>query len=163
MQSQSIRGALFVLLVVALCWIPGVVRGQPITEVTVIYGGSSGIQAPTGFTKIPRDLNSGAGGDYVYVCYKRGVGAPITGLYVTKGWVTPNVPEHCTIVPVDLNRTVGGDYIYLWYTKDPSCAVVDDLIVLFNNEAVPDGYTKINYDLNRNAGGDFIYFCYRDR
>jgi hypothetical protein len=131
----------------------------PISEVMVIYGGS-GVQPPAGWEKIPRDLNAGAGGDYIYACYKRGVGAPITNLYVTNGYHPP-VSERCTIIPVDLNRHAGGDYIYLWYTKDPDCAVVDDVVVLFNNEATPAGYTKINYDLNRNAGGEYIYFAFR--
>jgi len=137
------------------------VAQAPISEVTVIYGGSSGIQAPAGWVKIGRDLNAGAGGDYIYVCYKKGVGAPITGLYVTTGY-HPSTAELCTIIPVDLNRNAGGDYIYLWYTKDPNCEVVNDIVVIFGENApAPAGYTKINYDLNRNAGGEYIYLCYR--
>lgn len=160
MQRRRSRNAMGVLLIAILFAGVSTADAQgPISEVAVIYGGS-GVQPPAGWVKIGRDLNAGAGGDYIYVCYKRGVGAPITGLYVTNGYHPP-VNEHCTIILVDLNRNAGGDFIYLWYTKDPDCAVVDDVVVVFNNEKTPAGYTKINYDLNRNAGGEYIYFCYR--
>ena len=154
--------AMAALLASGLCVSAGTVAAQvPISEVTVIYGGSSGIQAPAGFTKIPRDLNAGAGGDYMYLCYKKGVGAPITGFWVTTGY-HPSVAQKCTIIPVDLNRNAGGDYIYLWYTKDPDCAVVNDVVIIFGkNASAPAGYTKINFDLNRDAGGEYIYLCYR--
>jgi len=84
-----------------------------VSEVTVIYGGSSSIQAPEGYTKINVDLNMGSGGDFIYVCYKKGVGAPITGLAVTLGGGAPPTDAVYTRINVDLNRNAGGDYIWL--------------------------------------------------
>jgi len=163
MQTKFTRSTLGALLFVAILVVAGAASGQDtISEVMVIYGGSSGIQPPAGWVKVSGELNAGAGGDYIYVCYKKGVGAPITGLYVTIGSGHPNVSDKCTIIPVDLNRHAGGDYIYLWTTKDPKCAVVTDIKIIFGEGAHPPaGYTKINLDLNRNAGGAYIYLCYR--
>ncbi|TGE15184.1 hypothetical protein [Hymenobacter elongatus] len=50
--------------------------GNPI-EVGVLYGSSSSVAPPAGWVKVDAsngqgvDLNKGAGGDYVYFCYKR--------------------------------------------------------------------------------------------
>lgn len=45
--------------------------GAPIAEVGVLTGNSSTISCPAGWTRIDQDLNQGAGGDYVYFCYRR--------------------------------------------------------------------------------------------
>lgn len=45
--------------------------GNPIKEVGILSGSSSSIQPPTGWTKVPSDLNENAGGDYIYFCYKK--------------------------------------------------------------------------------------------
>jgi hypothetical protein len=42
-----------------------------IKEVGVIAGNSSNIFPPSGWLRDPNDLNEGAGGDYIYLCYKR--------------------------------------------------------------------------------------------
>jgi hypothetical protein len=44
-----------------------VVEVQCIDSLVVIYGKDT--QPPAGYTKIPQDLNEGAGGDFIYVCY----------------------------------------------------------------------------------------------
>jgi len=153
-----------ILLAFAACLLvagPGWAQGN-ISEVTVIRGSSSNIQPPAGFTRINADLNANAGGDYIFVCYKRGVGAPITGLCVTLGGGAPLPDAKYTKINVDLNAGAGGDYIYLWTTKDPDCAAVDDIIVQFGkNSRPPAGYTWIGVDLNRNAGGQYIWLSYR--
>ena len=131
-----------------------------ISEVAVIFGSSSSIKAPAGFTKVDVDLNSGAGGDYIYVCYKKGVGAPITGLAITFGGHVPSPEYTWTKIDVDLNRHAGGEFIFLWYTKDPACSTIGNIIILLDSQATPDGYTKIPWDLNRGAGGAFIYLAY---
>ena len=51
-----------------------------VTDVQVIYG--QGAPAPPGYVKISQDLNQGAGGEYVYLCYKKSYDQPITGLNV---------------------------------------------------------------------------------
>lgn len=134
---------------------------ETISEVIVIRGGSAGIQPPAGYVKVNADLNAGAGGDYIYVCYKKGVGAPITGLYVTIDSGSPPTDPRYTRIDVDLNDGAGGDYIYLWTTKDPDCAAIDDIIVQFGkNSRPPAGYTWIGVDLNRNAGGQYIWLSF---
>jgi hypothetical protein len=44
---------------------------SPIMEVGVIAGGSSSIAPPLGWKKVPQDLNQGAGGDYIYFCFRK--------------------------------------------------------------------------------------------
>lgn len=45
--------------------------GAPIKEVGVLAGNSNQIQPPAGWTRNNQDLNENAGGDYIYLCYKR--------------------------------------------------------------------------------------------
>ncbi|MGK4580731.1 hypothetical protein [Kitasatospora sp. HPMI-4] len=42
-------------------------RGSPIEELTVIWSSSENPPVPSGYRKLPQDLNEGAGGDYVYL------------------------------------------------------------------------------------------------
>jgi hypothetical protein len=133
---------------------------ENISEVTVIYGGSAGIQCPAGYTKVNVDLNRNAGGDYIYVCYKKGLGAPVTRLAVTYNNDSPPLEYAWTRINVDLNRGAGGDFVWLWYTKDPDCTVVDDILVQLNNSTFPEGYIGDPHDMNYGVGGDFIYIGY---
>lgn len=152
------RLQLWPLLLVA--FLPLVATAQTtISEVTVIAGGSWGIQPPDGWTKIPVDLNRNAGGAYIFACYKKGVGAPITGLTVVIGQDSMP-PVGWERINVDLNQGAGGNYLWLCTTRDPSCATVKDMVVLLGDAATPPGYYKIPVDLNRNAGGDYIYLAY---
>jgi hypothetical protein len=49
----------------------GVVNYHPgFTEIGVLSGNSDTIMPPTGWIKYPADLNEGAGGDYIYFCYR---------------------------------------------------------------------------------------------
>ena len=43
----------------------------PFHEIGVLSGNSDQIQPPAGWIKAPNDLNEGAGGDYIYFCYKQ--------------------------------------------------------------------------------------------
>lgn len=160
---KSMKGVSILFVFAACLVMAGAGWAQEIiSEVIVIRGSSSGIQPPAGYVKVNADLNAGAGGDYIYVCYKKGVGAPITGLYVTLDSGSPPPNPKYTRINVDLNDGAGGDYIYLWTTKDPDCAAIDDMIVQFGkNSRPPAGYTWIGVDLNRNAGGQYIWLSYR--
>ena len=158
-----------------LLWPTAARAEDAITELTVIYGGSSGIQCPAGFTKYPVDLNQGDGGDFIYLCYKRGVGAPVTDIdvSVSRNAVT-QAPDGWTLIPVDLNRNAGGYFLYLYYTKDPGrasdpakepeCRTVRDIIVLQGAAATPAGYVKLEQDLNRGTDktGDVLFFAYKE-
>ena len=151
------------LAIAASCLVmAGFARAQEtISEVTVIRGGS-GVQPPAGWVRVNADLNAGAGGDYIYLCYKKGVGAPITGLCVTLNSQAPPPDPRYTRINVDLNDGAGGDYIWLWTTKDPDCASIKDVLIQFGkNSRPPAGYTWIGVDLNRDAGGEYIWLSYR--
>jgi hypothetical protein len=162
-------------VLLALLW-PTAARAQDaITELTVIYGGSSGIQCPTSFTKYGVDLNQGAGGDFIYLCYKRGIGAPVTGIGVSLSRdPVSQAPDGWTLVPVDLNRNAGGFYAYLYYTKypgqaddparEPDCRTVRDIVVVQSSAPAPAGYTTLEYDLNRGTDkrGDVLFFAYKE-
>ena len=161
--SRTCPPVFLIILTVLLLMVmlPAIVSAQDIiSEIRIIYGSSSSIAAPAGFTKVNTDLNRYAGGNYIYLCYKRGVGTPITGICVTVNSGAPPSGSNWTRIGVDLNRRAGGSYIYLWYTHDPSCAAIHDITVLINSAGTPAGYTKISTDLNRRAGGSYLYFAY---
>ncbi len=90
---------------------PGV--GGPITGLHVVEGNNA--PPPPGWGRIDTDLNHQAGGAYLYLCYQRGGGAPITDIFVSMG--DGNMPPGWQKIPVDLNKGAGGDYLYLWYKK----------------------------------------------
>ena len=48
------------------------VRKAFITDITIIYGDAQ-VEAPAGFTKIDVDINFGASGTFVYLCYQKGI------------------------------------------------------------------------------------------
>ena len=54
------------------------------SDVKVISGGNASIRPPDGYTRIDVDLNAGAGGKYIYLCYQNGGRADaIRGLQVS--------------------------------------------------------------------------------
>ena len=97
-------------------------NSRPITDVTVIQGDSASIRPPSGYTKLPEDLNENASGDYIFLCYRRGSGVPVADIV----FQSTNDNDQDTPVlegdryirdNVDLNDNAGGDYIYLYYLK----------------------------------------------
>ena len=140
--------------------------GPRITDVRVIHGGNSDIPPDLGFTKINQDLNQGAGGEYIYVTYKRELaGDPIMDLQVVYGGSSNvRVPEGYEKIDVDLNKGAGGQFIYLCKTRKPIPGLerITDLAVVAGSKSsvqAPAGFQKINIDLNKGAGGKFIYLC----
>lgn len=98
-----------------------------ITGLAMVDG--SGSTAPSGFTKMGLDLNKGAGGDYVYLCYKKGLAKDsaslanaVSGLQILDGQGAP--PFNWEFVvwsgsnnAADCNAGAGGDYIYVEFTR----------------------------------------------
>ena len=121
-----------------------------------------------GFLKIDPDLNKGAGGEYIYLWYKRSndVAAAITGLFVCDD-EQPNPPLLYFHVPgkdgrkVDLNKGSGGKYIWLTYTKDRDAGKPLIDIAIAESDAPTPEFEKLNYDLNKGAGGKYIYVYFR--
>ena len=133
-----------------------------------------------GWTAIKKDLNDGAGGDYIYLLYKTpnslgNSGTPITDIYIKTGKNPPAdlILDGRTYHLVsytgsadfeeskgDLNRGAGGDYIHLYYTREAMPGNTAITNIEFNSTQKgglgADGST-IGYDLNEGAGGDYIY------
>lgn len=91
----------------------------------IVVGGSSDGAAraacPAGWTRVPVDLNQGAGGRWIYLCYSTaGTRAPVVGLalsFSNDSTSTNAGPAVATRLDVDLNAGAGGDWIFLWYTR----------------------------------------------
>ena len=79
------------------------------------------------YTIIPKDLNKGSGGKYIYLYYTHedGAGKPITGIqYQLNNTFQYKNADGYEVVRsktggdgMDFNKSVGGDYIYLWFTR----------------------------------------------
>lgn len=142
-----------------------------ITGLYVIYGSSSNIQCDKGYpgvyTRVDVDLNKGAGGDYIYLCFTRNPdwpGTPVTDIYVWSGnSANPYFPLGYILLNVDLNKGAGGKHIYLSYSTSGQRAItgIDAIHGHSRNIPVRPGWTKDNQDLNEGAGGSFIYFIYK--
>ena len=151
--------------------------------------GSTGINdckaALSGHTIIDRDLNDGAGGDYVYMGYKTTTDPTkaITGIVFCVGGSPPDSITYdgatFNLVGgkneantakeggyIDLNASAGGDYIYMYVTRDPNYnAPLTEIIV--NESQLTAGYNDGNntsgklIDLNQDAGGKYLYLHYK--
>jgi len=73
-----------------------------------------------GYTLVDKDLNQGAGGDFIYLGYKKEENGkkPITDLCIS--YDNDRKPEKngFTRINVDLNAGAGGKFVYLWYSRN---------------------------------------------
>jgi hypothetical protein len=138
-----------------------------ITNLQITSEGSAGNRCPSSMKWIDQDLNKGAGGDYIYLCYsKGGTNTPITDLQVTSSGGSGN---RCGVgwewYPQDLNKGAGGDYIYLCSRRDGQQPIKD---ITFTSSGKAgnrclSGWNWIDKDLNkgtRKSGDPYIYLCY---
>ena len=130
----------------------------------MIYGQYS--SPPAGYSKIDVDLNKGAKGEYIYLCFKKGDNEKeaITGMnVVADGSKDFSIQSSYTKVNQDLNKGAGGKYIYLVYTKNPDLPPIQDVTVINgSDESIfpPSDWVRISQDCNAKAGGKYIYICY---
>jgi hypothetical protein len=96
---------------------------EPITDIYIATGDNSSPPIPDGYLKIDKDLNEGAGGKYIYLCYTRNPGKaekglPIRSVCVVGGntYATP-APYGFVKIETDLNQGAGGDFIFLCYSR----------------------------------------------
>lgn len=96
---------------------------SPITDLDIVVGSSekdAKSKLKPGFILDPQDLNEGAGGKYVYLCYsKNKANDPVRSIQIIQGssaQIPP--PEDYIKIPVDLNAGSGGKYIYLFYSRN---------------------------------------------
>ena len=142
-----------------------------IDALAIIYGDKSDIPAPPGYVKIPQDLNEGAKGKYIYLCYHAtSATAHEKPCFVDIRFVSGNHPDipappGYTKIDVDLNKDAGGDFIYLCYETAPydAAAAIESVVIISGDDPdipAPYGYIKIQQDLNAGAHGKYIYLCY---
>ncbi|GMF48037.1 unnamed protein product [Phytophthora fragariaefolia] len=158
-----------------------------ISEVAVVAGDVN-VPAPSGFTKLPGDLNYSASGDYVYLCVKRGGPRALTQLHVLfkqlgdqnssdatasieKGAYSPE-----KVVDTDCNSggaagdgsgtcvRIGYDSVQLMgNTEQLDTLAITDIAVVAGNEpySSPD-YVKVSRNLNEGtSGAQTIFLWYR--
>jgi MAC/Perforin domain len=104
----------------------------PLAEIATIdeSDGETLAKLPDGFVKINHDLNHGAGGDYIYLAYRRRDTISdklITGLRVNSAYsMGTNSGNQWNVVtqgyysssPQDMAEGAGGSTIYLYFTDD---------------------------------------------
>lgn len=143
-----------------------------IVDVAVIAGKNAHIEPPEGYEKVSDDLNKGAGGYYIYACFKSASSleiaaqrmSPVVDLAVIMD--KEPVPHGFDKIPVDLNKEAKGKYIYLCTRSaepgTPDVGIKDIKIITGSHAGLtkPFGYKQLPQDLNAGAGGDFIYLCY---
>lgn len=138
-----------------------------ITGLTVLRGNQ---QTPEGWIKIARDLNAGAGGEFLYFAYEiDGPNMPITNIkFIVEGGNgdEKDLPPFYRLIPVDLNEgtTIKGKSIHAAYTTHPEeGAPIDALNVVVSLTPNPEPskpWRRYDTDLNAGAGGRFIYLNY---
>jgi hypothetical protein len=136
---------------------------------------------PDGYIDI--DLNNRAGGDYVYLGYRRVAKAKdaLTDLVIFEG-KNPALSKRITIggttvkytlvSDIDLNKDAGGKYLYLYATDstktgnyitnlkvgyDPESYLKCDVERTTVKRAEGTTITEENIDINKDAGGDYLY------
>ncbi len=139
-----------------------------ITGLTVVYGKDA--SAPSGYTMIKKDLNKGAGGDYIYLCSSTvpDLGPPITAIQVAASDKSynddPSVkPDGYTLVLDDLNKGAKGKYIYVSYATGTNSLPITGVNVISGdtrNIWPPKDFVRVDQDLNEDVHGKYIYVCY---
>lgn len=139
-----------------------------ITDLYILFGKNS--PCPTGYIKVPVDLNRDAGGDDIYLCYSRmpSQKKPITGVEILIN--NKKLPENYEWVnnsinkgkgPCDLNKDAGGDDVYMTVCrKDKDQPLTRASINIGKSTKANPGWIQIQKDLNSGAGGNFLYFTY---
>jgi len=141
-----------------------------VNDIKVITTTQSDIQPSTGYTKISYDLNAGAGGDFIYLCYHnesyRSVGYNkncITDIKII--YDNEPTPPGYTKLPQDLNKGANGRFVYLCFRSAPydNISAIKDISVIGGDNPdifPPYGFEKVPGDLNAGAGGQCVYVCY---
>ena len=89
----------------------------PITGINVFAASSEDFPIQSGYSKVPGDLNKGAGGKYIYVCYTKDESLPpICDVTVIYGANRDTYPDAQYVrIDQDCNEGSGGKYIYICY------------------------------------------------
>ena len=148
--------------------------GEPIRDITITHGTSRNITPAPNWVQIQQDLNKGAGGDFLYVQYRKQEVQPITDLFLKTGGINEPCELGYETVSMDLNQGSGGTYIHLCAARIKEHQPIYDIQVRsysiptdfpglsgYHNvasSASPDG--SVAQDLNSGSGGKYIYMYY---
>ena len=117
-----------------------------------------------GYERINVDLNAGAGGDYIYLWYKKTTDESKALRDIKFSYGKNSTINGYEKNYHDLNAGAGGDYIYLWTnSSDTSKNPISDILVVTGKNAdLPSGYSygmsgTERAELNKGAGGYYIY------
>ena len=130
-----------------------------VTGLDVIYGQE---KAPDkGYHKIPVDLNKGAGGEYVFICYSTSeetAGPPITNIQVFASKSKDfEIQEGYEKITKDLNKGAGGLFIYLCYTTSVVFPPITAIYVIQgpNHRTFPATVEWVRINQNCSEGARF--------
>ena len=161
------------LLIAAVTGMTGAVYTDFFTDV-MVAGGSKEDRWHEGWQSYDQDLNKGAGGDYIYLLYKKATTATPASGFITDFKIVDNAnpPEqftedgivwqlcpytggaHFKSMKGDLNSNAGGASLHLYYTRTD----FDDKRVVtgvsFNSTRTG---SVSETDLNKGAGGSDIF------
>ena len=142
---------------------------EPIRDIKIIFG--EGAEPPWEYLKIPVDLNLGAGGEFIYLCFTRDEKIepnlpPITDIITVKG--TNNPPQGYTKINKDLNQGIGAwppprtsmNPIYLCFERLWNKPPLLDILIQatkYEGQNTPSEYKKLPLDLNQGVHGNYIY------
>ena len=133
---------------------------------------------PSGYILVEKDLNAGAKGDYIYLCYKLGEGksgaitncvmeetkkprSPASNIDMRNKGVWSKYYRH----GMDLNKGAGGNYIYLYDTIDTRFSPIKLIEIVFGDEKIASEDWEVIFwagsnqaaDCNKSVGGKYIY------
>ncbi|XP_063757576.1 uncharacterized protein LOC134876535 [Eleginops maclovinus] len=122
-----------------------------------------------GYTKIPKDLNTGTTGDPIYLWYLQGTtayDAPIMEIDVTKQapGEAQKFSQDWERLACDLNRGTGGDRIYAFVKREKQtyiCNVTATDSYASDMQLFNDGYIRVDEDANKGSGGAPVFIWYR--
>lgn len=138
-----------------------------IHKLDIISGNNPDIEhSKSSFIKCPVDLNEGAKGEFIYLCYEektfdyQNPQDAVTDIMIL--FNNQPCPSGYEKLHTDLNKGAGGDYIHLCYKKEPY-----DVNTAIKKIFVESGDSsnfksrkdtnRVDGDLNRGAKGKFVY------
>ncbi|XP_037830480.1 uncharacterized protein LOC112451418 [Kryptolebias marmoratus] len=115
--------------------------------------------------KIPYNLNEEAGGNTIYLWFRRDDRPGITRIQLSYDHDTSLglIDAGYTKVNKNLNEGAGGDNIYLWYhsgSSESEVPIIDLNVTTEPSDAamqMAEGWEPLTCNLNRNAGGKWIH------
>jgi hypothetical protein len=135
-----------------------------VTDLMVLEGRDA--KPPSGWKKIDKDLNAGAGGTYLYFAYETGDSLERALKHIEFLGQGQPVPYRYTKIDVDLNKGAHGKYLYAAFTRDPHSIegslepILDLDVIITDNPDVDDndaGWFTLSQDLNEGAKGKYVF------